>query len=282
MMVRKDITMFLLAAASLLVFPAGFLKAQQPEDSLKFSDAYLDTVKIAKVFSLNDYTLIGVEGGASLSRMQFNPSKTQTNLILPGTYGIFILKYGKLFDGSPNFGFKFGARYSHEGYKFKENKETGITPNQDGANKAVIDVIEVPFMAHFHSDSPNFKVMADLGIYGGHRLSIERFGDRVDESIRNAFADYDRRFDYGLTGGVGFGLVFDPFEFHINADVRYSWGTLFDPDYYHKDFFRFAYPLDFMLTAGIYFQLTKRTGLGKAQLRKEAYRQVYNPKENAD
>lgn len=266
-----------LAVLVSMAVPSFALRSQDKADTLVFTDAYLDTVRIEKVFSLNDYTIIGVEGGASLSRMQFNPSKTQTNLFVPGTFGVFILKYGKLFDGSPNFGFKLGARYSHEGYKFKANKETGVMPNQDGAIQAVIDVVEVPFMAHFHSDGPNFKVMADAGIYGGRRLSIERTGDRVSEDIRNAFAEWDRRFDYGLTGGVGFGIVFDPFEFHVNADVRYSWGTLFDPDYFHKDYYRFAYPLDFMLTAGLYFQLTKRTGKGKAQLRKEAYDQVYNP-----
>ena len=244
--------------------------AQDPKDSLK------------RVFSLNDYTIIGAEYGASVSRMQFNPSKTQTYMFAPNTFGVFVLKYGKLFDGSPNFGFKVGARYSHEGYQFKENKETGITPTLEGAEKAIIEYAEVPFMAHFHSDGLHFKVMADLGIYGGYRLSIERIGDRVLDEYRNAFMDWDRRFDYGLTGGLGFGIVFDPVEFHVNANVRYSWGTIYDPDYYNKDFYRFAYPFDVMVTAGLYFQITKRTGKTKGQIKREAYEQVYHPKTDAN
>lgn len=253
-----------------LFVPFGIVYAQDktPGDSLK------------KVFSLNDYTLIGVEYGASASRQQFNPSKTQGNLIVPHTYGIFVLKYGKLFDGSPNFGIKGGVRYSHEGYQFKMNKETGITPSLEGAQKAIIDVVEVPLMAHFHSDGLHFKVMLDLGIYGGYRLSIDRIGDHVYDEYKNTFMEWDYRWDYGITGGLGFGIVFDPVEFHVNADVRYSWGSLYRADYLSKDFFRFAYPFDVMLTAGMYFQITKRTGKTKGQIRREAYQQVYHPDTN--
>ena len=99
----------------------------------------------------------------------------------------------------------------------------------------------------------------------------------MDEAILNSFLETDRRLDYGICGGLGFGLVFDPVEFHINANLRYSWGTIYDPDYVSKDYYRFAYPFDVVVTAGVYFQLTRRTGRNKAQLRREAYQQVYNP-----
>ena len=137
-------------------------------------------------------------------------------------------------------------------------------------------------MAHFHSDGLHFKVMVDAGIYGGYRLGIERIGDRVREDVRHSFMEWDKRIDYGIAGGLGFGLVFNPVEFHVNANVRYSWGSLYEPDYVSKDFYRFAYPLDFMLTAGLYFQVTKRSGKTKAQIRREAYEQVYHPQTNAD
>ena len=256
-----------IAILALLTLCVTALRAQRTElpDSLK------------KVFSLNDYTMVGVEYGASLSRTQFNPSKTQGNLFVPHTFGVYVLKYGKLFDGSPNFGLKTGFRYSHEGYQFKLNKETGVTPTLEGAEKAIIEVVELPFMAHFHSDGLHFKVMLDLGIYGGYRLSIDRIGEYVSDEFKNAFMEWDYRLDYGITGGLGFGLVFDPVEFHVNAGVRYSWGSLYRADYLSQDFYRFAYPLDFMLTAGMYFQITKRTGKTKGQIRREAYNQVYNP-----
>lgn len=253
------------------------------KDSLKldkYTAAYLDTVQTKHAFELNDYLLLGVEGGASVSRVTFSPPYTQTNLFVPGTYGVFFICHSKLFGYIPNFGFKIGARCSHQGYKFKENKETGKTPTLNGATQAIIDFIEVPFMAHIHADMPHFKVMADAGIYGGYRKSIERTGPSVPDELKNGFLDTDRRYDYGLCGGVGFGVVFDPVEFHVNANVRYAWGNLYDHDYYSKDYFRFAYPFDVMVTAGVYFQLTKRSGKSKGALRKEAYDQVYNPVPN--
>ena len=37
-----------------------------------------------------------------------------------------------------------------------------------------------------------------------------------------------------------------------------------------------------MITAGIHFQLSRRTGKSKAQLRREAYDAVYNPSVNEE
>ena len=248
----------------------------------EFTDAYLDTVNVGKTFKLNDYSMIGVEYGGSGNRMMFNPPKTQTTLYLLDTYGIYYIRCYKLFDGSPVIGSKIGLRYSHEGYKFKENKETGLTPDIEGAKQAVMEVVELPFMLHLHTDGPNYMVAADAGIYGGYRLSIERTGDYVRDAIAHSFLETDRRFDYGLNAGIGFGIVVSPFEFHVNANVRWSWNSIYDPDYYSKDYFRFAYPFDVIVTAGVYYHLSRRTGKNRAQLRQEAYEQVYHPKTNED
>lgn len=277
---------FLASFACLGQTPADTVKTGSSlvvRDSLRiaetYSDVYLDTVQVNRVFEINDYSLIGVEYGVSFSRMNFNPPYTQSTLFAPNTFGIFYTRYGKMFSYLPYFGFKIGLRYSHEGYKFKENKETHVVPSVEGATQAIMEVVEVPFMAHLHMDGLHYKVMADAGIYGGYRLNVKRTGEHVDESILNSFKDTDRRLDYGISAGIGFGLVFDPFEFHINANVRYSWGTIYNPDYYSKDYYRFAYPLDVMVTTGVYFQLTRRTGRGKSQLKREAYRQVFNSEE---
>lgn len=250
--------------------------------SREFSPEFLDTVQLKKVFVLNDYSMIGVEYGAAANMTMFTPTRKQSFLLSPSTYGVYYTRYGKMFNYLPYFGFKIGIRSTTEGYQFKEDKETHQIPTVDGATGARIRIIDLPFMAVIHADSDYLSGFASIGIYGGYRTSIERFGSSMDESIRYSFMDHDRRFDYGLCGGVGMAFVFAPFEFHLNVNVRYSWGTLYDYDYASPYYYRYAYPLDVTLTGGLYFHLTRRTGRSKAQIRREAIDRVKFPEKYED
>ena len=137
-----------------------------------------------------------------------------------------------------------------------------------------MDVVEVPFLAHFHFDALHFKIMANAGLYGGYRRTITRTGPNVTPGLENAFATTDRRPDYGLQGGAGIGFIFDPVEIHVNALLRYSWSSIYTPDsspsIYNQYYYRFAYPLDVNVMVGVYFQLTKRTGRTSKDLKRQA------------
>ena len=246
-----------------------------------FSDEYLDTVKMKKAKSINDYTMIGVQYGVSLSQMRFNPTKRQGMLILPYNFGITYTRYGKMFGYMPYFGFQTGVLFGQDGYVFKKNKETGdYNESVDGATKAVYSYAEVPLLAHLHIDVWHLKLIVNLGLYAAYRLEVEREGERLDPQYANTFYDYDRRFDYGAKAGAGIGLILDPIEFHIQATYRASLGSLYRPNYYSEYYYRFAYPSDILITAGIHIQLTKRTGKTKAALKKEAKALIYNDQEN--
>ena len=247
-----------------------------------FSHEYLDTVKMKKAKSINDYTMIGVQYGVSLSQMRFNPTKRQGMLILPYNFGITYTRYGKMFGYMPYFGFQTGVLFGQDGYVFKKNKETGdYNESVDGATKAVYSYAEVPLLAHLHIDVWHLKLIVNLGLYAGYRLEVEREGERLDPQYANTFYDYDRRFDYGAKAGAGIGLILDPIEFHIQATYRASLGSLYRPNYYSEYYYRFAYPSDILITAGIHIQLTKRTGKTKAALKKEAKALIYNDQENS-
>jgi hypothetical protein len=56
---------------------------------------------------------------------------------------------------------------------------------------------------------------------------------------------------------------------------KHSLSSLYEPDHYSEYYYRFAYPANITITAGVHFQLTKRTGLTKAQIKKQAKEMVY-------
>ena len=235
--------------------------------------ALLDTIDVKKKNIINDYSMIGVQYGMALSQVMWNPSMRQGFLFVPYNIGFMYTRYGKMFGYMPYFGFQAGVILTREGYKFKADDE-GYIPNVQGATQAVMDVVEVPVMAHCHFDFWKMKLMANIGFFAGYRLSIHRTGESVAPEIADAFMDTDRRFDYGIKGGLGFGFVFDPVEIHFMAMYKYSMGTLYDPDYYSQYYYRYAYPSNIVFSLGMHFQLTRRTGKTTHQLRQEAREQV--------
>lgn len=245
--------------------------------AVTFSKEYLDTVKLKRKFLMNDYSSIGIEYGVSLNRVSFTPTTPQSMLLSSRNIGVTYTRYGKMFGYMPYFGFQVGLFYGQDGYKTKQNKESEVRPTVDGAYQAIFDYVEVPLLAIFHMDVLKFRIMADLGIYGGYRLSVDRMGDdSFNPDYKDKFYDYEIRTDYGLKGGGGFALLFDPFEFFVRAQIKYSWSSLCKSDYKSEYYSNYAYPFDIVISAGIQFQLSKRTGKTKAQLRKEAREMVYN------
>lgn len=241
------------------------------------TNEYLDTLNVRKALVVNDYSLIGVQYGVGLSRVMWNPPQEQSMLFVPVNFGVTYTRYGQMF-AMPYFAFKAGLFYAKEGYQFEYNEEYDWTYKVEGAEKAILEVVELPLFFQFHYDSWNFKIIAEVGCYGGYRLGIQRFPGKtgnVRPELEYSFTETDRRLDYGLKGGVGLALVFDPLEFHITASYKHSLSSLYTPDHYSQYYYRFAYPSNIIVSAGVHYQLSKRTGKTKASLKKEAKAKVY-------
>jgi len=252
-----------------------------PEDKPILSDSYLDTVVVVKSAAINDYSMIGIQGGAGFGMMYWNPSKSQTMKFTPYNFGVMYTRYGKMFGYMSYFGFQAGLFYGTEGYKMKPQKQddgSEILYPMDGITsetEALMTMVELPLLAHCHIDFWKMKIIVNLGLFGGYRLSIHRDGDYVPSKYADTFTDYNKRFDYGIKGGVGFGFVFDPIEIHLQAMYKQSLQSMYKPDYASEYYYRFAYPMNFVFSAGIHYQLTRRTGKTNKQLRQEAYDKVY-------
>lgn len=246
-------------------------------DTLSFDNLYLDTVVVKKKILINDYTMIGVQYGAGVASAMYNPSREQRFVVSPYNFGIVYTRYGKMFNFMPYFGLQVGAFYNTDGYRFKIDKETG-EPNylESGADKALITSYDGSMLAHMHFDFWKMKMILNLGYYVGYRTNVVRY--RNGEVINREFNDYDRKFDYGLKGGFGFGFVFDPIEFHLQATYKQSFNCLFNPDYDSPIYYRYAYPYSVIISAGIHVQLTKRVGKTTKQIKTEAREAIMNQK----
>lgn len=247
------------------------------------TDAQLDTINIKKKLVINDYDMLGIQYGMGLSRVMWNPSQKQDMVFTPLNFGVTYTKYGKMFGYMPYFGLQAGIFYAREGYQFKYNEDNDYTYKIAGAEKALIDVVEAPVMFQFHLDMWNFKIMAQIGCFAGYRLSIERFpGKTGSVSIEDqySFLDTDRRWDYGIKGGVGFGLVFEPLEVHFQAMYKHSLSSLYEPDHYSKYYYRFAYPSNIIVSVGVHYHISKRSGRTKSEIKKMAYDMIYKEKED--
>ena len=275
----------------LLLLPCCLIARERKKDTLNveisftetLTDEYLDTVKIEKKLKLNDYSMIGIEGGVGLSQVMWNPKFQQEMILTPVNFGISYTTYGKMFGYMPFFGFQIGLMYTQDGYQFKADKDDPdkVPYTIQGADKAVYDVIEMPVLSHFHFDMWRMKIIANLGFYAGYRLKIHRypyggeFHNPTYEDTQFTFLETDRRWDYGIKGGLGFGLVFDPIELHFKAMYKYSFSSLYNPDTYSQYYYRYAYPSTIVISAGLHFHLSKRSGKTKAELKKAAKDFVY-------
>ena len=254
------------------------------------TDEFLDSYEIKKKLVLNDYSMIGIQGGVGLSQVMWNPKYRPDMILMPVNFGVLYTKYGKMFGYMPYFGFQIGLMYAQDGYQFKSDKDDpDRIPNTiQGADKAVYDVVEMPLLSHIHFDMWRMKIIANIGFYAGYRLKIHRFpygGEFTNPAYaetENAFLETDRRWDYGIKGGLGFGLVFDPIEIHIKAMYKHSLSSLYNPDYASKYYYRYAYPSNIVISAGLHFQLTKRTGKTKSDLKKQAKELVYGTNPGTD
>lgn len=233
-------------------------------------------IESSKPKLINDYSLIGANYGVSFSNMYFNPQKHNRAFVFAPNYvSVTYTKFSKMFGNLPYFALVVGAAMGNEGYAFNADKETGTSADVDGATWCSMRVFEIPVMTQIHADFDPGKIMANVGVYGGWRESITRRGPSLDPAWTGSFREYEHRLDYGLQGGVGFALMFDPIEIHFNCLIRWSWSNLYEPDYASQYYYRYAYPLDVIATVGIHFQLTKRHGKTRKELKRQAYDIVY-------
>lgn len=263
-----------LCLTALLLLSAVALRAQTEAEIDSWSDAKLDSIQVEKQYLINNYSMIGIQYGYGLLNTFFNPYRETSWLPAPVSFGVTWTRYYKMFGLYPYFGLQFGVLYGNQGFRFKTDPDTGITPTQDGMTGALLKVVEVPVLMQGHMDAGPVKFTVDGGVYAGYRLSVERFGEGVEPEYVKAFKPTDYRFDYGLKGGVGIAYMFDRFEIQLKGTFKWALQSYYQPDYFSQYYYRFTNPYDINISVGVHFLLEKRRGRTRAMLREEARRRV--------
>ena len=246
------------------------------------TDDYLDHAPLPKKARINDYWIVGVHGGVSVQHGYFNPPRQVSFYPNQPVYGFSITRFATMMNTFPNLGMELGFQHNFEGYNFKEFESDGYMYRQniDGAYEAYMEVPEAFLLTHGHIDMGQYtKIILKVGVFGGYRTKITRLGPYVNPDIANVFKDTDNRWSYGVQGGLGFGVMLDPVEVHLNVQVKWGWSSFYQPDVASPYYYRFAYPLDGAVTLGVYYQLTKRRGHTRGALRRMAREMVAEERE---
>mgnify|MGYP006968342907 FL=1 len=155
--------LYIISLAIILLFGAE-LRAQDFDinvDSLaaahfsvdSLSDDVIDRYDMKKRRRINDYSMIGFQYGVGMSRTLLQPEIAKEDMIfMPYNVGVLYTRYGKMFGYMPYFGFQAGLFFTQEGYKFRYDSKKQTVPVFLGAQSAVMDVVEVPLLAHCHAD----------------------------------------------------------------------------------------------------------------------------------
>ena len=201
---------------------------QMPDDF-----AQLDTVtRPARFKSIH---MIGASYGVNWSGVNSTPKIMQERILTYNNIGVHFTYFHALWDQLFNFGLQVGVRHGFEGY---------ASPREDFGETC--EVVEVPLISKFKLDFSRFRLLLNIGTYGGYRLSTDREG---------GFDRYDQRIDYGIIGGGGLAVVLKPVELHLEANYKYSFASMYHTNKLSDIYWIYTYPQNLVFSASLHFHL---------------------------
>ena len=193
----------------------------------------IDTIPETKKFK--SIHMIGVSYGVNYSGVTSSPKIGHEKIWTYNSFGVYYTYYHALWDQLFNFGLQIGARHGYEGY----------ASTTEGFGETC-EVVEVPLLSQFKIDFSRFRLLVNLGTYGGYRLSTDKEG---------GFDQYDQRIDYGIIAGAGLAVVFKPFELHVEGNYKYSLASMYHTNKFSDIYWIYTYPMNVQLIASLHFHL---------------------------
>ncbi len=195
--------------------------------------ASIDTVAPPKQFK--SIHMVGVKYGVNLSGISTQPSLRESRVLTYNNISVLYTYYHALWDKLFNFGLQTGLKHGYEGYA-----------SELSGYGEICEMVEVPLISQFKIDFSIFRLLVDVGAYGGYRLSTDREG---------GFDRYDQRYDYGIVGGAGIAVVFNPFEIQLEGCYKRSFASMYHTNKYSDIYWMFTYPTNIMFSASLFVHL---------------------------
>ena len=227
-MKKRFLLLIVALAAALTASAQDNFIFEMPDD---FSE--LDTLEHPARFK--SIHMIGVSYGVNYSGVTSSPKIGHDKIWTYNSVGVYYTYYHALWDQLFNFGLQFGAKHGYEGYT-----------SSWGTLGETCEVIEVPLISQFKIDFSIFRLLINIGTYGGYRLSTDKEG---------GFDKYDQRYDYGVIGGGGLAVVLKPFELHLEANYKYAFASMYHTNKLSDIYWLYTYPQNIMLSASLHFHL---------------------------
>lgn len=168
-------------------------------------------------FSTKRY--FGVNYGYGISGITFQPRLDQKSY--SGSYtGGLTFKYM----GEKYLAFQAELNYTHRGFKMKEENPL-IVPR-------TYNSIMLPMMGQGVITYKRASVLINLGCYASYMLNSKyQAGSTASNGEFEFLNRRDRRYEFGVLGGLGLGLKLNPFMLQIESRYYYGLTNLYNPDY---------------------------------------------------
>jgi len=156
---------------------------------------------------------IGIKEGISISDIAFTPAQSDSSTRQWFNVGL-VYKYYNY----PWVGLQTGLNYAEKGFVL------------DSVTRRY-KVIELPLLSQFHYETWHLRFLINVGMYASYALSAEQSYEDNGATVKEnyVFADTDRRIEYGVHLGAGFGLVFKPFELQFEAGYQFAFSYMMYP-----------------------------------------------------
>lgn len=220
---------------SFFLLVLGLTAAAQDNFIFDMPNDFADIDTVAPPAKFKSIHMVGVSYGVNLSGVTSSPKIGEERIWTFNNIGVSYTYYHALWDHLFNFGLSVGAKHGYEGY----------ASSYDNYGE-ICELIEIPLISQFKIDFSRFRLLINIGTYGGYRLSTDKEG---------GFDKYDQRYDYGVIGGVGFAVVFKPIEIHIEGNYKYAFASMYQTNKISDIYWLYTYPQNIMISASVHVHL---------------------------